>query len=254
MAMETDTARVRLRRVIVIWTLGAAYFNRSSALQQLTSSSGPPPAGPPPNDDDDEAVRNSGSNLFVTGINPRITEDDLTALFEKYGTVEKCNIMRDPHSKESRGFGFVNMTSVEAADAAKEGLQGEEHEDDFRGPPRGGRFGGGSGGRFGGGGGRYDDRYYDRRGGYREDPYYSRGPPPSRSYGGGGSGRYDDRGYGRRDRYDERPPSDRYGGRDDRYARGPPPPRDDYYRDSRRGPPAYADAPPPRDYDAGRPY
>lgn len=52
----------------------------------------------------------------------------MTLLFEKYGTVEKCNIMRDPHTKESRGFGFVNMTSVEAADAAKEGLQGEVHE------------------------------------------------------------------------------------------------------------------------------
>lgn len=128
--------------------------------------------------------------------------------------------------------------------------------DDFRGGPPRGRFGGGS--RYGGGGGgRYEDRYYDRRGGgggYREDSY-SRGPPPSRSYGGGGGGRYEDRGYGRRDRYDDRPPAgDRYGGRDDRYSRGPPPPRDDYYRDSRRGPPAYADPFPPKDYGGGRPY
>ena len=33
--------------------------------------------------------------------------------------------MVDPHSKESRGFGFVNMVTPEQADAAKEGLQGE---------------------------------------------------------------------------------------------------------------------------------
>ena len=33
--------------------------------------------------------------------------------------------MVDPHSKESRGFGFVNMVTGEQADAAKEGLQGE---------------------------------------------------------------------------------------------------------------------------------
>ena len=100
----------------------------SKALLLTSWPSGPPPAGPPPNDDDDEAVRNSGSNLFVTGIHPRLSEEDVTALFEKYGMVEKCNIMRDPHTKESRGFGFVNMASVEAADAAKEGLQGEVHE------------------------------------------------------------------------------------------------------------------------------
>lgn len=33
--------------------------------------------------------------------------------------------MLDPHTKESRGFGFVKMTTSEQADAAKEGLQGE---------------------------------------------------------------------------------------------------------------------------------
>lgn len=52
----------------------------------------------------------------------------MTRLFEKYGEVEKCNIMRDPHSKESRGFGFVKMVTSEQADAAKEGLQGEVHQ------------------------------------------------------------------------------------------------------------------------------
>lgn len=33
--------------------------------------------------------------------------------------------MVDPHTKESRGFGFVKMMTAEQADAAKEGLQGE---------------------------------------------------------------------------------------------------------------------------------
>ena len=33
--------------------------------------------------------------------------------------------MKDPHTQESRGFGFVKFVSVEQADAAKEGLQGE---------------------------------------------------------------------------------------------------------------------------------
>jgi len=182
--------------------------------------------GPPKNDrgppQDDGAV-NPGSNLFVTGIHPRLSEQEVTLLFEKYGDVEKCQIMLDPHTKESRGFGFVKMVTAEQADAAKEGLQGEVIEgrtlsiekarrsrprtptpgkyfgppkrDDPRHPP-----------------GRYNDRFDDRR------------------RGGGGYGRdyrsgrdYDDRdrGYrGGRDRYDDGPRVDRYsGGRDDRYER-----------------------------------
>lgn len=78
----------------------------------------------PMRDRDDESI-NPGSNLFVTGIHPRLSEEEVTRLFEKYGDVEKCNIMRDPHTKESRGFGFVKMVTPDQADAAKEGLQGE---------------------------------------------------------------------------------------------------------------------------------
>ena len=75
--------------------------------------------------DEDEGSINSGSNLFVTGIHPRLTEVDVTRLFEKYGEVDNCSIMKDPHTQESRGFGFVNMVNASQADAAKEGLQGE---------------------------------------------------------------------------------------------------------------------------------
>lgn len=79
-------------------------------------------------DRDDDGAVNPGSNLFVTGIHPRLTEEEVTRLFTKYGTVEKCQIMCDPHTKESRGFGFVKMITSEEADAAKEGLQGKEFE------------------------------------------------------------------------------------------------------------------------------
>lgn len=80
-----------------------------------------------PRDDDDGAV-NPGSNLFVTGIHPKLSESEVTKMFEKYGDVEKCQIMRDPHTKESRGFGFVKMVTSDQAEAAKEGLQGEQIE------------------------------------------------------------------------------------------------------------------------------
>ena len=89
--------------------------------------SGPPP-GNRNHDERESGARNPGSNLFVTGIHPRLNEADVSRLFEKYGDVEGCSIMKDPHTQESRGFGFVKMVTAEQADAAKEGLQGENIE------------------------------------------------------------------------------------------------------------------------------
>jgi len=76
-------------------------------------------------DVEEEGAVNTGTNLFVTGIHPRLTESDVSRMFEKYGEVESCSIMLDPHTKESRGFGFVKMITTEQAEAAKEALQGE---------------------------------------------------------------------------------------------------------------------------------
>ncbi|KAG6016542.1 hypothetical protein E4U54_001109 [Claviceps lovelessii] len=212
-----------------------------------------------PKDDDDGAV-NPGSNLFVTGIHPRLTEAEVSKMFEKYGDVEKCQIMRDPHTKESRGFGFVKMVTSEQAEAAKEGLQGEQIEGRtlsiekarracprtptpgrYFGPPKRGeprhrcddrRRGG-----YGGHGGYGRDEYYRSRGYERnydrrqEDRGYDRGSY-ERSYDRPTyreDRRYDDRGYTResdrggyerRDR-DEYYGRERYGGRDDRDRYGP---------------------------------
>ncbi|OAA66207.1 Nucleotide-binding, alpha-beta plait [Cordyceps fumosorosea ARSEF 2679] len=183
-----------------------------------------------PKDDDDGAV-NPGSNLFVTGIHPRLSEAEVTKMFEKYGDVEKCQIMKDPHSKESRGFGFVKMVTSEQAEAAKEGLQGEVIEGrtlsiekarrarprtptpgKYFGPPK--REGARP---------RFDDR---RRGGYggggygRDEGYRSRGY----DRGGNDRGGYD-RGYERR--YDDRAGYDRsYDRSGSGYERG--------YREDRR--------------------
>lgn len=199
-----------------------------------------PPAGPRKEDEDEGAV-NPGSNLFVTGIHPRLTESDVSRLFEKYGDVENCSIMVDPHTKESRGFGFVKMVTAEQADAAKEGLQGEVIEGRTlsiekarrsrpRTPTPGKYFGPPKRGKltdlcyivdhalispdFRGPPRRGGDRYDDRRGGYggyrRSDDRYSRYDSysdRSRDY---------DRGYGRRDYRDYR---DEYGYRGiDRYS------------------------------------
>ena len=77
------------------------------------------------NREEEEAARNPGTNLFVTGLSGTLNEDDVRRMFEKYGEVTSCAIMKDPHSGESRGFGFVEMATTEQADAARENLQGE---------------------------------------------------------------------------------------------------------------------------------
>lgn len=180
-----------------------------------------------------DGATNTGTNLFVTGIHPRLTEDDVTRLFAKYGDVEKCQIMLDPHSKESRGFGFVKMATLEQADSAKERLQGEVFEGrtlsiekarrsrprtptpgKYFGPPKRGKLS-------------IPHNFHAKSNLIYCLDDFRRGPPPPRYDDRGGrypprGGRYDeyDRGYS--SRYDDR---DGRGG--DRYYRSREP-RDDY--------------------------
>ncbi|KAI0472180.1 RNA-binding domain-containing protein [Xylariaceae sp. FL0804] len=189
-------------------------------------------------DRDEDGSINPGSNLFVTGIHPRLSESEVTRLFEKYGEVEKCQIMKDPHTKESRGFGFVKMVTSDQADAAKDGLQGEMVEGrtlsiekarrarprtptpgKYFGPPkrengrpprfddRRGGYGGGYGG--GGRGGGYGGGY----GGGRDDPYRYRSYDRRYDDRGGERGYREDRGYDRNYREDR---GGGYSSRDDR--------------------------------------
>ncbi|KAJ1268143.1 hypothetical protein BS78_07G114300 [Paspalum vaginatum] len=59
--------------------------------------------------------RNPGNNLYVTGLSTRVTEDELEKFFSKEGKVKNCHVVLDPRSKESRGFAFVTMDTVEDA-------------------------------------------------------------------------------------------------------------------------------------------
>ncbi|KAL2517123.1 RRM domain-containing protein [Abeliophyllum distichum] len=58
---------------------------------------------------------NPGNNLYVTGLSTRVTEIDLKKYFSSEGKVVECHLVTDPHSKESRGFGFVTMETTEDA-------------------------------------------------------------------------------------------------------------------------------------------
>ena len=55
----------------------------------------------------------------------RETQDaDLEALFAPFGTLVQAQVMRDPHSQEPRGFGFVTFAEVDDAAKAVEALNG----------------------------------------------------------------------------------------------------------------------------------
>lgn len=71
----------------------------------------------------DQAV--SGKRLFIGNISYNSTNDSLRAAFEQFGTVESAEIKYDRDNR-SKGFGFVEMSSPEEAQAAIEGMNGKE--------------------------------------------------------------------------------------------------------------------------------
>jgi RNA recognition motif-containing protein len=60
------------------------------------------------------------SKLYVGNLNYQTDEEQLRELFSQYGTVSSVNII------EGKGFGFVEMETVEAAEKAKEALNGTQ--------------------------------------------------------------------------------------------------------------------------------
>jgi len=65
-------------------------------------------------------------NIYVGNLSYQTTEDELRQAFEGYGAVEKVNIIMDKVTGQSRGFGFVEMETDEAGQAAIDGLNGAE--------------------------------------------------------------------------------------------------------------------------------
>jgi RNA recognition motif-containing protein len=105
-----------------------------------------------------------GKKLYVGNLSYKVDNAALEGLFASHGTVESATVITDRGTGQSKGFGFVEMSSDEEARAAIQALDGREHggralkvneakprED----RPRDGGGGGGGRGRggFGGGGG-----------------------------------------------------------------------------------------------------
>jgi len=95
--------------------------------------------------------------LYVGNLSYSTTSADLQELFAPFGKVESASVVEDRDTGRSKGFGFVEMSSDDEAQAAISALNGKENGgralkvNEAR--PREDR--GGGGGRGGRGGGRY---------------------------------------------------------------------------------------------------
>ena len=90
--------------------------------------------------------------LYVGNLPFSATEDAVTALFEKHGTVHSVALISDRDTGRPRGFGFIEMDD-DGAQAAMGALNGYELDgrelnvNEAQDRPRGGGRGGGGGGR-----------------------------------------------------------------------------------------------------------
>ena len=67
-------------------------------------------------------------NIYVGNLPYQTTQDDLRAQFEKFGVVESVNIIQDRETGRSKGFGFVEMSTGEEAQAAIEMFDGKDFD------------------------------------------------------------------------------------------------------------------------------
>jgi RNA recognition motif-containing protein len=96
-----------------------------------------------------------GKKLYVGNLSFDATSQDLQDLFAQAGTCESAAVVSDRNTGQSRGFGFVEMSSNAEAQKAIQQFDGQEFKgralrvNEAREESRGG---GGRGGRGGGGG------------------------------------------------------------------------------------------------------
>ncbi|MCH8804862.1 MAG: RNA-binding protein [Planctomycetes bacterium] len=94
-----------------------------------------------------------GRKLYVGNLGYDVTDSDLQQMFAEHGTVDSASVINDRDTGRSKGFGFVEMSSDEEAEAAIAALDGKEQGgraikvNEAKPRPAGGG-GGGRGGRW----------------------------------------------------------------------------------------------------------
>ena len=67
-----------------------------------------------------------GNKLYVGGLPFSVTEGQLQEIFAAHGTVESAKVIADKFTGQSRGFGFVEMSSSGEAQKAIDALNGTQ--------------------------------------------------------------------------------------------------------------------------------
>jgi RNA recognition motif-containing protein len=101
-----------------------------------------------------------GNKLYVGGLPYSVTDGRLQEIFTEHGTVETARVVSDKFTGQSRGFGFVEMSSGSEAQKANDALNGTQldgrtltvNEAKPMAPRSNDGGGGGRGNRSGGGG------------------------------------------------------------------------------------------------------
>lgn len=65
-----------------------------------------------------------GTKLYVGSLPYSTTEQELSDLFAAHGTVQSAKVITDRYTGQSRGFGFVEMSTEEEAKKAIDALNG----------------------------------------------------------------------------------------------------------------------------------
>ena len=98
------------------------------------------------------------TKLYVGNLSFDTSSEQLQTIFSEAGTVQSASVVEDRETGRSRGFGFVEMSTKEEAQAAITALDGKDVDGRNlkvnEAKPRENRSGGGGGGYGGGGGGR----------------------------------------------------------------------------------------------------
>lgn len=68
----------------------------------------------------------ANTNIYVGNLAYTTNSKELEDAFSRYGEVARAQVVTDRDTGRSRGFGFVEMTSADEANAAIEALDGSD--------------------------------------------------------------------------------------------------------------------------------